>query len=235
MSSPSTPLPRWRPSPASTIAGVCVIAGLLLSQVNWWFLLLAGVGAFGPGALREFGLLRDQDEWERAAAHRAAYHAYLVTGFAAFVVLAFTDGGNRPIKSAEVLSDFYLGLLWFTCLFSSLTRFWGARVTAFRVLVVFGSAWGVFNILGNLHSAVGMAMQLLITTVPFFVLAFGSRRWPRLAGVLLVALSCVFAYLYFSGFDRLPLVVKMSVAVLFLGPLVTSGIALLARVEPETA
>lgn len=235
MSTHEDALPRWRPTPVGIVASVLVIAGLLLSQVNWWFLIVAGIGAFGPGALREFGVLRDQDELQRASAHRAAFHAYLVTGFAAFVLLAVTDGSNKPIKGAESLSVFYLGVLWFTWMFSSLLRYWGARTTAFRTLIVFGCAWGVFNVLGNLHSFVGMAMQLLVTTAPFFALAFGSRRWPRVAGALLVLLAAGFAVVYFRGFPHLVLMVKLSVAVLFLVPLFSSGIALLARPEPEAA
>ena len=38
---------------------------------------MAGLGAFGPGILRELGWLNDQDEFQRQAARRAGYHAWL--------------------------------------------------------------------------------------------------------------------------------------------------------------
>ncbi len=63
------------------IAGGLVILGVLLSMfVAESLLVVAGVGAFGPGILRELGLLRDHDEFQRQAAHRAGYHAYLIDG-----------------------------------------------------------------------------------------------------------------------------------------------------------
>lgn len=69
------PLPRL-------IAGGLVVLGLLLSMfVSWGFLILAGLGAFGPGILRELGWLRDQDEFQRQATYRAGYLAYLVGGW----------------------------------------------------------------------------------------------------------------------------------------------------------
>src|SRR3990172_9980110 len=71
------------------IAGGLVILGLLLTSfIAGGFLILAGLGAFGPGILRELGWLNDQDEFQRQAAHRAGYHGYLIGGFAAVVAVA---------------------------------------------------------------------------------------------------------------------------------------------------
>ena len=80
-----------------------------------------------------------------------------------------------------------------------------------------------------------MVIQLLGTTAPFFALAYISRRWPRVAGGLLVALAALFLALYFgmSRFSHLPFPVKIATAVLFVGPLLSSGVALLqANMEP---
>jgi hypothetical protein len=226
----------WRPPPASLIGGILVVAGLFLTEVSWWFVALSGVGAFGPGILRELGWLRDQDEFQRRAAHRAGYHAFLVTGLATFVLYAHTRAGGTLELPTE-LSLVTLSLLCFTWMFSSLFSYWGPHRTAFRILLIFGIAWGVFNVLGNLMNPVAMGMQLLITTVPFFLLAYVSRRWPRVAGLLLVGLSLFFAWEYFAPgrFDRLALLVKLSTAVLFLGPLLASGVALLQPREPRAA
>jgi hypothetical protein len=218
---------RWRPTPVFAIAGLLNIVGITLAQtVSWWFLLLCALGTLGPGLLRELGWLRDKDEFQRRATHRAAYHAFLITAFAAFGFYAYTRSGH-VVEHAEELSMVYLALLWFVWLFSSLLSYWGARTTAFRVLIVFGCVWGVFNVLGDLTQPVTMLMQLLVTTAPFFVLAFVSRRWPRVAGVLLLALSTFFLWKYFTGFRHLLLLVKFGTVILFAGPLVASGVALL--------
>lgn len=228
---------RWRPSPATLIAGVVVVLGFVLAQwYRWGFIALIGLGTFGPGILRELGWLRDQDEFQRRAAHRAGYHAFLVTGLAAFLIYAYTRSGGT-LKLPEELSLVYIALLWFTWMFSSLFSYWGPHKTAFRVLLIFGCVWGLFNIISNLRDLVAMAMQLLVTTAPFFVLAWVSRRWPRVAGGLLVALSVFFLSVYFGTpqFDRLALVVKVSTAVLFVGPLLASGVALLQPREEARA
>lgn len=218
---------RWRPTRIGGIAGTMVIAGLVLTQaVSWWFLLLAAAGIFGPGLLRELGLLRDKDEFERRAAMRAGYHAYLVTGATMFVIYAFSRSGHS-IDMPEELSGFYLALLTFAWTFSSLFTYWGPRRSAFSILLLFGTAWAVFNIWSNLFDPVAMLMQLLVTTVPFFALAFTSRRWPRVTGLVLVTVSVALLYYYFSGFPNLRLLVKGMTAVLFVGPLLTSGFALM--------
>ena len=221
----------WRPTPAGAIAGTMVTAGILLASfgAGWWFLVLAAVGTVGPGFLRELGWLRDQDEFQRRAAHRAGYHAFLVTIFVAFVAIAYTRSGHRHLPAAEELSVLYVSLLWFTWLFSSLVNYWGARRTAFRVLLIFGSAVGCFNVASNLGDPAAMAMQLLGTTVPFFLFAWLSRRWPRVVGVLMLATSAVAGLYYFSHLPRLALVVKAGTAVMILGPLLASGVALLTR------
>jgi hypothetical protein len=226
MNQPS-PWYRWRPTPVGAVAGTLAIAGLLLTEVSFWFILLAAVGIVGPGYLRELGWLRDQDEFQRRAAHRAGYHAFLVTAFAAFVTLAWTRTGVRNLREPEELSTFYLALLWFTWLWSSLVNFWGARRTAFRVLMLFGAAVGVFNVLGDLRDPVALLMQLLVTTLPFFVFAWGSRHWPRVTGAFMVVTSAVAGGYYFTHFGNLTLVTKAVTAVLVVGPLLSSGVALL--------
>ena len=80
---------RWRPAPATLIASGVVVLGFLLTGVSWGFLALVAVGTFGPGILRELGWLKDKDEFERRAARRAGYHAYLVGGFITFLIVAY--------------------------------------------------------------------------------------------------------------------------------------------------
>jgi hypothetical protein len=208
-----------------------VVAGFLLTSVNWWFLLLAAVGTFGPGVLRELGWLRDQDEFQRQAAHRAGYHAFLVAGLAGFVLVAYFRSAERDVRDAQELAMFFLAVLWFTWFLSSLLEYWGPRKTAARVLMAFGAAWLAFTILSNVGNEwTGWTALLLhpLLTLPFFALAWLSRRWPRAAGVLLLCSCALFAQLLgVFRLSNLELVTRAITYVLFLGPLLASGVALL--------
>jgi fatty acid desaturase len=101
--------------------------------------------------------------------------------------------------------------------------------------MTFGTLWLIFNIMGNLKSPVAILMQVLGTAAPFFVLAFMARRWPRIAGVLLLA-TAVTLMIFFGwhDFTSPDLVNQPVVMILFLGPLVGSGIALLRTGVFET-
>jgi len=68
---------RWRRTRTRLVASAIVIAGFWLSRVSLWFFLLVGVGTFGPGLLRELGLLNDRGEFQRRADHRVGYYAFL--------------------------------------------------------------------------------------------------------------------------------------------------------------
>ncbi len=128
------------------------------------------------------------------------------------------------------LATFFAALLWFTWMFSSLITYWGARKTAQRVLLFYGGAWMLFNILDEFAHPMALLMQSLLT-VPFFLGAWLSRKWPRIAGAFLLAAAVVLFILIgrlhlARGFA---LVVSAITLLLFVGPLVASGIALLAR------
>jgi len=228
---------RALPPPPGLIAGGLVIAGVLLSMfVHEGFLALAGLGAFGPGILRELGLLSDHDEFQRHAAHRAGYHAYLVGGLAtAFVVAALRSRGGTLDDSSEWVTLILL-LLWTTWLFSAMLDYWGARKTASRVLMVFGSFWTVFvgaQVVGGLVGPeplqlIGVLMGLVIVG-PFFLLAWTAGRWPRGTGGALLAISALFLAIFGPGWagGSLQLPSVLVTATLLLVPLIASGIALL--------
>lgn len=224
---------KTRPAPAALVAGALVAGGFLLTGVSWWFLVLTGLGTFGPGLLRELGWLTDRDEFQLQAARRAGYHAFLAAGMAAFLWMAFLRSAPRNLKNPEELATFFAAVLWFTWMFSSFVTYWGARRTAVRVLYVYGGAWLLFNIAGNLGSPLGMLMQCLLT-LPFFACALLSRRWPRVAAALLLA-SSVFFFVFFRFHQesRLGLVVNAITTVLFIGPLFASGLALATRQGQE--
>ncbi len=231
MSRPAT-RKRWRPTRTNLIAGGLVIGGFLLTEVNWWFLLLVAAGTFGPGILRELGRLRDKDEFQRQAAHRAGYHAFLTVGVVAFLLVAFFRTGGT-VEHPHRLVTFLLALLWFTWFLSSLLAYWGAQKTATRILIAFGSVWFVFAIISNLGPEWTGWLALLLhplLAAPFFVLAWLSWRWPRIAGVMLLIVSVfLFRFIALPDIARTSIVEVLTgdVFILFFGPLLASGIALI--------
>ena len=225
---------RRVPPPAGLIAGGLVVLGLLLSTfVAWGFLVLAGLGAFGPGILRELGWLRDQDEFQRQAAHRAGYHAYLVGGLATVLVVAALRAGDADIEGPAEWLMLILLVLWTTWLFSALLAYWGGRKTASRVLIVFGSFWAVFVIASVIGEPaedrpLGVLMAFVFAA-PFFVLAYTAGRWPRATGALLLAVAAFFLVLVAPMWvaRAMPGAAILVTATLLFVPLIASGIALL--------
>ncbi len=225
---------RWRPTRTNLVAGGLVIVGFLLTSLSWWFFLLTALGTFGPGVLREMGWLHDKDEFQRQAAHRAGYHAFLTVGLLAFFLVAFFQSGVRTIKNTDGLALLFLSLLWFTWFLSSLLAYWGPQKTAARILYIFGSVWLVFAIASNLGSEwsgwLGLLMIPLVAA-PFFVLAWLSGNRPRLTGILLLTASTFFFLLFLIPvMARTPgpgLIYNSVTFIFFLGPLLASGVALL--------
>jgi hypothetical protein len=230
---------RWRPTRTNLVAGGMVVVGFMLTGISWWFLLLAGLGTFGPGILREMGWLCDKDEFQRQAGYRAGYHAFLTAGLVCFCLMAFLRSEERMVKDPEEFATLFLAILWFTWFLSSLLDYWGPKKTAARILCAFGSVWLVFTIVSNLGPEwTGWTALLLhpLLTLPFFALAWLSHRWPRTTGALLLVASIFFMQLF--GFFRsspLGLVTRCITFTLFLGPLLASGIALLCSGENDEA
>lgn len=227
---------RWRPTPVGLISGTLVGLGFGLSVLDWGFVALVGLGAFGPGILRELGWLRDRDEFQQEAARRAGYHGFLAAGLVAFAILAQVGHedsveGHQATPSVMLI----LAVMWFTGLLSALFSYWGPRRMAQRVLVIFGCAWLLFTVLGSIAEGDGMTllMQSLVT-LPFFALAWAGGRWPRIAGLLLLACAVFFTVFFnVAGIAADPLATgRIVVVVLFLGPLFSSGFALLKR-DPD--
>ena len=219
----------WQPTRATLIAGAVVLLGFGLSEINWGFLSLAALGTFGPGILREMEILNDQDEFQRRADRRAGYHAFLTAGLFTFLLVSYLRSGVRNVEEPEVTVSLILAVLWFTWFLSSLLSYWGPQKTVSRVLFGFGWVWLVFNIVGNITEPIALIMQSLLAA-PFFILAYGSKRWPKIAGVVLIAVSAFFFYFFhlYEIFGPNPLEKgRGMVIVLFMGPLLASGIILL--------
>lgn len=220
---------------ATLIAGAVVILGFALSEVNSWFLSLVALGTFGPGILRELGLLNDQDEFQRRADRRAGYHAFLTAGLFTFLYDAYLRAGERSVGEAEISVSLILAVLWFTWFLSSLLSYWGPQKTVSRVLNVFGWVWLIFNVVGNLADPIALIMQSLLAA-PFFLLAYVAKRWSKIAGIVLIGSSAFFFYFFhlYRIFGPTPLERgRGMVIVLFIGPLLVSGIILLRSGREE--
>ena len=99
-----------------------------------------------------------------------------------------------------------------------------------RILIAFGIVWLLFNVLGNVgkewNGVMSLIMQSLLA-VPFFAMAWLCGRWPHIAGAILIAVS-VFFYFFFGGINRanFDIISTLVTFLLFIGPLLASGIAL---------
>jgi hypothetical protein len=218
------------------IAGGLVILGLMLSTfVAEGFLIVAGLGAFGPGILRELGWLRDQDEFQRQAAHRAGYHAYLIGGLATILIIGAVRWNGRDVEVSSEWLVLVLVIMWLTWLFSALLAYWGAQKTASRVLMVFGSFWAVFvlaTIVGELTDSsepfqwVGVLAGFMFVA-PFFGLAYTAGRWPRQTGMLLLGVAAAFLVITAPTGSSLNLSSMLVTDALLIVPMVATGVALL--------
>jgi hypothetical protein len=216
---------------------VLVVAGsILAATVDMVYLVLFAVGVFGPGVLRELGVLDDQDEFQRQSAIAAGSRSYLVVGIVATLAVALMRRGERSIEGEALTVFMLLLLLVCTWFFSTLVSFWGARRAVSRILVAFGTFWLVFVVLSHITEPIALLIELVVAA-PFFVLAWTAGRWPRATGAVLV----VVALFAFFAFDMYEAFTERSgagvVIVLLFLPLVACGIALLrsARERVETS
>jgi hypothetical protein len=221
---------RRRPALASLVGGVLTALGILLAAtVDMTLLVLAGLGSFGPGLLRELGLLHDQDEFRRHAAWRAGYHAYLAGGFLAVLVIAALGAGTAAVGDRAASAGLVLVVMWLVWGFASVLNYWGVRKAAVRTLLVYGAFWFVFSVLANLDDPMSLLMQTLLAA-PFLVLAWTATRWRRVTGVAL--LLCGLAAVFLFDLHRAVTERELTAALVFIAfalPLFASGLALLRR------
>lgn len=188
-------------SKATLFAGVLVVAGAVLaSSVDMAFLVVFGAGVFGPGALRELGVLKDQDEFQREASRAAGYRAYLAAGLFVSVWLAAAQRGSTSLDGEVAMSVvMVLILLMVVWLLSVLFGYWDAQKATSRILMAFGFFWLAFIVLSHLTEPAMLLMEVL-PAVPFFALAWTVRRWPRATGALLVFLG-IYAFFSFDMYE----------------------------------
>jgi hypothetical protein len=74
---------------------ILVITGILTGGLlHPYFYLIAGLGLFGPGLLRELSILNDQDDFQRASSRKAGNMAFLITGFILLLVICLKTAGK---------------------------------------------------------------------------------------------------------------------------------------------
>lgn len=221
---------------ATWVGAILAILGLFLMNLNGWFFLLVAVGAIGPGLLRELGWIHDKDEFQLQSLRRAGFHAYLVGTLLAFVLVTVIRTQRPEIRDPQEFPTLFLTVLWFTWFLSALHAVWGARKAAFRILITFGTVWLCFMILSNIGKEwTGWRTLLLqcLLAVPFFGLAGLSLKWPKACGVLLLLVAIFFfTFFHFLNHSAFSWINRSVTMVLFLGPLLASGIALLFDAEP---
>ncbi|MEJ2548754.1 MAG: hypothetical protein P8125_13245 [Gemmatimonadota bacterium] len=241
---------RWadelRPPMTGFLAGALVVVGVALWMlVDKSLLFVAGIGAFGPGILREIGWLRDHDEFQRQAAHRAGYHAWLVGGLAAVVVLSALERGKPGTSVSIEWLGLVLALMWLTWLFSSLLTYWGAQRTTRVVLLAFGSFWLLFGIATIVSEAVdgsgsfniaGTILGILAGSAiigPFFLGAWAVTRWPAITGSVLIAIAALFSWRFGPwGMDEWS--TQLLTLTLLALPMFVCGLALLVESTTDT-
>jgi|FLOH01.1.fsa_nt_gi hypothetical protein len=222
-------------TPVGMVAGMLVFLGALLAvTVDMRFLLLTGMGAFGPGFLRVSGVLKDQDEFARLATYKAGYYASLFAGSAAIILISGLKAGTVDLDdSASQAFTIILAIIWLVSVFASLHRYWGVQKAVFRILIIFGSLWFVFVVLSHGNEPLTALMESLVV-LPFFILAWVSLRWPRVAGALIVTLGifCFFLFRMYQ-FDRIGFMSTFLTFLLFICPLLVAGLALLLKKQED--
>lgn len=228
-----------RPSTAGLAAGGLVVIGVLLWMfVNKGLLIVAGAGVFGPGILRELGWVNDHDEFQRQAAHRAGYHAWLAGGLAAVLILSVFQWGKQGAQISIEWIGLILALMWLTWMFSALLTYWGAERTTSVVLLTFGSFWLLFAVATIVSEAVeGRDSASLLTNLlgviasitivgPFFLSAWAVHRWPRITGAALVVIAALFSW-KFGPWGMGDWSTQLLTLTLLALPLLACGVALL--------
>ncbi len=175
------------------------LLGIVFIRNNAVILGGIGLAAIGPSLLREIGVLKDSDEWQRGVMHRAGFQACLVIGFfLAFNMVYQRILGTRFPGTNVAGSFFNMSFLWIVLVgifvVSYLVQYWGAARGVSRII----AGLGVITFLNavtpwwNINPPSGPKSVALAGSVLLFLLAWTIKKWPRPAGILLLVLTGVY-------------------------------------------
>jgi hypothetical protein len=192
-----SPFRRLSVAKVGFAACLTAFAGLILGiTVHIGFFGLFALGAFGPGVLREAGFLHDLDDFQLEAVRRAGYRAYLAGGFFLTAVLIVRQWGQLSLGPDLVPASLVLCLLVVIFMMGYGLSFWDVRQAAAFLLVGVGLFWTVFVVLSHWAEPRALLGEGAVVVAPFFIGAFLARRWPKLAGLLLVAVAAFSVYFF---------------------------------------
>lgn len=220
-------------SPVTIIAIVLVVAGLLLgTTAHMGFMILFAVGAFGPGLLRQMGLIDDLDELQKEAAAKSGLRAYLVTAILMMAVVIGENWNRFGFGLEKVPASSVVLLMLIVYYASYCLSFWDTRKAVSRVLLAIGLFWLAFVVLSHAREPAALFGEALLVPGPFIVAAVLCRWFPRTVGLLLIALAM--SSIYFFHMIRLGESFAESIAfggftlLLIPLPLTVAGVALIA-------
>jgi hypothetical protein len=231
---------RLRSSPVGVVGFVLFVVGLWLGvAVHKGFMILMALGAFGPGVLRQFGLIDDLDEYQKEAATKSGLRAYLAGGMF-LMVAVISEGWHRLDVGSELIPAFPVVTVMLVVYYASYClSFWDARKAVSYVLIAFGMLWLAFVVVSHAGEPASLVMEGLAVPGPFLLAAVLCRWWPRVVGVLLLAASVWTIYFFhmLPWGETDPTEVYQSALMLTLIPLplAVSGLALLTATPDSEA
>lgn len=197
-----------------------VVVGALAFPLGIAPVGLIGLGVIGPPLLREFGILRDADDYTRLAMYRAGFHSMLL------VVLLLLANRIMAFYASSLPAPFGIHGLYFTLEFliqialvvfavSYVVQYWGARIGVARVLIG-GCAFAIIS-----SASILLTQRDMLQTIDFvatfgafavFAIVGGFVAWltlqrPRAGGGVLLMLTVLTVgklVLSFAELDTLP-------------------------------
>ncbi len=219
----------------TVIAIALVAVGLLLgATTHAAFMILFALGAFGPGLLRQMGLLDDLDELQKEAAAKSGLRAYLVTAILlmAVVIAENWNGLDLGLAREHVPASSVVLLMLVVYYASYCLSFWDTRKAVSRVLLAIGLFWLSFVVLSHPSEPGPLIGESLVVAGPFLAAAVLCRWFPRTVGLALIALAL--GSIYFFHMIRFGDSFAESIAfggftlLLIPLPLTVAGVALIA-------
>ncbi len=189
--------------------------------------ILAAVVLLGIPFVREFLPRRDVDERQLQISHFSgsmALYAYLAL-LLTVIIKDYLSHNQPPGDALLALLIIPLAVKLFISLLQNLDPVQAARC----ITLIFAGMWLIFAVLSH-----DTSIMILVEIVPFLVLialAFAVPRWPRVCGVLLIALGLA------AGFTWVWMQKSFYGALMMFTfsclPLILSGSALLFPKEKE--